>query len=91
MKKLTLEIPDRTRKYGYIYWSKRSQDEVRSFFGQRKTVEVILDGLYIGEKLINFEYCRISIGPGKARNIPDKASEIVLQFRKDGRLEIICQ
>ena len=88
---VSLPIRERCRRFGYVYWPKRVDSAVRNLFGLKQTVDVVLDGLYIGQKKVSFDYRRLSIGPGKARNIPEEATEFHLSFSQDGRLQISCK
>ena len=88
---VTVPILDRSRKYGYLFWQKRKDEEVYKLLGRRRVVDVVLDGQYIGQKKVVLKYRRISIGPGKARGIPRDATDFQHSFDKDGRLQIRCK
>ena len=88
MKRLVIQFSESNRKYGYLHWGYRQDADVREFFGRRKSVSMVLDGLYVGEKSIDEKFRRISIGPAKSRAIPEDITELVLKFSKDGRLQV---
>lgn len=91
MAPLTLPLSERTRKYGYVYWKKALDDDVLRLLADFDTVHVILDGLYIGEKKLDFKNRRFSIGPGKSKLIPSDATVLKLSLLKNGKLNIRCQ
>lgn len=91
MNELRVTIPDRTRKFGYLYWRERQDIDAKTFFGTKTSVPVVLGGLFIGMKSVDFAFRRISLGPNKVRAIPKTATELRLRFNNEGALEITWQ
>ncbi len=88
----TLEIPilERSRKYGYIYWSKNLDAKTNEFFKDVNTVSVVFDGAKLGDKKIDFKNRRISIGWRWTRDLPEKVTEFILT-RNGNNVTVICR
>ena len=41
---LALNINDRIRKYGYIFWTKENDFEIYELLGKRQEIDVVVDG-----------------------------------------------
>lgn len=91
MKIIQIKIADRARKYGYVFWTKELDSEVKSFFGDRATVEVDFEGAALGKKNIDWKNRRISIGWRWTRRL--LRSKKVFRMTFDGRssVRIECQ
>jgi hypothetical protein len=89
---MSIDIPfsNRSRKFGYLYWQKRDDSRVFSFFGDRDAVVIVFQGYLIGEKRIDRKYRRISLGWSKTRKLPESVEKLRLKRLKDGKVEIKC-
>jgi hypothetical protein len=86
-----IPIKDRSRKFGYIYWTKSLDTSAERFFAGRKVVDVVFQGTSIGEKKVDRKNRRVSIGLAKTRVLDESLTHYRLRFIKDGRLQITCQ
>ncbi|MCC3862529.1 hypothetical protein [Pseudemcibacter aquimaris] len=59
---IEIRIAERAIKYGYIYWTKKDDDKVTAEFDAVKEAEVLVNGISLGVKKIDYRYRRISIG-----------------------------
>lgn len=87
---LSLPILNRARKWGYIFWKKENDLDVRNYLKEIDEVNVIFEGKEIGKKRIDWNYRRISIGWKNTRNLAPDKKEFVLTLYKDGRLVVKC-
>jgi hypothetical protein len=88
VKPLSIKLSDSNRKYGYLHWNKKQDSEARLLLSGRSEIAVVLGGLFVGEKGVDYEHRRISIGPAKARSIPLNAKVLHLIVDKDERLQV---
>jgi len=88
---LRVPLSQRARRFGYIFWPQAMDEEVERFFGVLKTVEVVFENSYLGEKRIDRAYRRISVGWRQTRRLPREVSTFRLSFKKDGKLYIACE
>ncbi len=90
---MQLKVPfsERARKYGYIYWQKPMDEKVRRFFESRKRVKVVLNESYLGEKRVDLQYRRISLGWRQTRSLPATTAVFILSFKSDDRLQVRCE
>ena len=88
---LTIEIIDRTRKYGYIFWKKTKDNEVKAFFGNIHKVSVGFENSFLVEKIIDFDHRRFSIGWKNTRALSKSKTKFILSFDDDKKLRILCR
>ena len=88
---LNVPITNRIRKYGYIYWIKEQDDEVKRFLRNVDKIKIWFENSYLGEKKIDWKYRRISIGWSKTRSLPEDARELQLRRRTDGAVMVVCK
>jgi hypothetical protein len=84
-------LTERIRKYGYLYWKRRQDDEISNLLGQRASVDVVFMNADHGRKRIDWQYRRISIGWRWTRALPESKKVLVLKLSKDGTLDIQCR
>jgi hypothetical protein len=89
---MAIEIPisDPSRKYGYVYWPAKLDHEVRHFLGERESLDVIFEEKAVGEKRIDWQHRRISVGWKQTRPLGKKLKTFRLSLSTDGRLRIKC-
>jgi len=90
---MTLELPftECARRWGYLYWNKRIDEKVLSFFGKSKTVEIWWDNSFLGTKRVDWRYRRISIGYRFTRAVSDSVKQFRISPRKDGSFRVVCK
>jgi len=90
---MAIEIPisNRARQYGYIFWAKTMDPEVKKFLGKREKVDVWFEDSNIGTKNVDWKYRRISVGHRQTRRLSAKVSSFQLRFDKKGVLRINCK
>lgn len=92
MKSTQIPLLDRTRKYGYIYWRKENDLEMRNLLGGEKKIEVLIDKTSIGVKNIDWKHRRIPITSSVTRSFPEEASSIMLKLDSGNRLCVmLCE
>lgn len=89
--KLNLPISNRGRKYGYITWTKNEESEVRKFLGDMKRVQVIFEKEDLGEKNIDWNFRRISLGPSQTNRIRRDREEYNLVLSSKTTLKVTCE
>jgi hypothetical protein len=90
---MVLEIPisERAREYGYIFWPYRMDEKVRQFFGDCDGVVVMFEDSNLGEKRIDWEFRRISLGYKQTKGLDESLRVFKLTFLRNGRLQVKCQ
>lgn len=88
---LNLPISGRSRQYGYIFWSKKSEAQMRDLLGRARNVHVFLDGEPLGEKTVDWTYRRISLGWKQTRKLKKSVTQYYLTFGENGRLKVECR
>ena len=88
---LRLPISDRARKYGYIFWKKKEEKQVRKFLGDRNDVDLFFFDEHLGNKRVDWKIRRISVGSKRTRNLPAKFKNFVLKFNAQGEIKMLCQ
>ena len=90
---MSMEIPisDRSRKYGYLFWTKKMEPDVQSFLGKRQKIEIWFEDSYLGEKNIDWTHRRISIGYARTRDLSKKIKSFNLNVDDKGALKIKCK
>ena len=83
-----IAISDRARKYGYIIWPKKQDDEVRGLLNQQETVNVVFNDAELGERRVDWKYRRISVGPSHTRPLRESPSSFRLTCPSTGQLSI---
>ena len=83
-----IAISDRARKYGYVIWPKKQDDEVRGLLNQQETVNVIFNQTEIGERRVDWKYRRISVGPSHTRPLAESLLTFRLTCPESGRLSV---
>lgn len=89
--KVSLPFSPRARQYGYIYWTRADDARMAAFFGDAKSVAVVFNGRPLGEKRIDWQYRRISLGYRQTRNAAADATLFHLSSRTTGALEVKCR
>jgi len=84
-------ITERARRFGYIFWPFRQDQEMATLLGERSAVEVVFMNADHGKKKIDWRYRRISIGWRWTRPLPESKKVFVLKMSKPNTLEIQCR
>lgn len=87
---LKLDIKDRSRKYGYIYWMSKDDCQVRNMLGDLCTINLVFEKADHGEKNIDWNSRRISIGYRWTQRIPQSKKYFVLQMQSKEKLNVRC-
>lgn len=88
---IQIAITDRSKKYGYVFWPRAQDDEMSALLGKRDTVDVVFMNAEHGEKKIDWQYRRISIGWRWIRSLPESKKVFVLKMSTPNKLEIQCR
>jgi len=86
-----VEITQRSRRYGYVFWKSCQDEEMAALLGKREVVEVTFMNAEHGKKKIDWQYRRISIGWRWTRSLPESKRAFILKISKSNRLEIQCR
>lgn len=78
-----LPITKSARQFGYVIWAGKTNAEIQRLLGDRTSVSVNFNGFFIGEKVIDWKYHRISIGYKFTRALPESASVYELNMNND--------
>lgn len=84
---MIITITKSARRFGYVIWSGKMDDEMRALINNRSEVPVIFNGFSVGNKTIDWKYHRFSIGYKFTRALPETAHVYRLEFR-NGVLEV---
>ena len=87
---IRIPISARARKYGYIIWAKKQDEDVRKLLPNQEGVTVVFEDSDLGKKRVDWKYRRISVGPSQTRRLDLRASSFELSSPADGRLEVKC-
>jgi hypothetical protein len=87
---MQIPITERARRFGYLLWSKKMEDEVRALLKERDEVQLIFNGADHGTKNVDWRFRRISIGYRWTRMIPEQKQTYKVTFR-DGALHVECE
>jgi len=91
-KPVSIPIKKSAREYGYIIWSQNEEGQMKDLIGDRETVRLIFRGADHGEKNVDWQYHRISVGYRWTRQIPETAEEYVLNFdENEEELRVSCR
>ena len=90
---MTIDVPisGPARKYGYVYWPARIDDRLRRLLGERESIDVIFEERAVGEKRIDWQHRRFSVGWKQTRPLAKELKAFRLTIGLDGRLRIRCQ
>ena len=88
---IEIQISERSREYGYVFWDKKSDELVDKFLDQKEVVEVWFKNSYLGKKKIDRKYRRISIGYRNTRALPLQYTKFILEIDQSGALKISCK
>jgi hypothetical protein len=91
MSSISIPIAERSRKYGYIYWTSDLDVPVKNFLGDVSAVKLYFEGADHGKKKVDWQYRRISVGPRWTRKIPQGLSKFVLTWKDNRVLSVICR
>lgn len=89
-KKPTVEIPisNIARRYGYIIWRKRQDEEVQTIIGDRESINLKIDGKLQENKRIDRKKRRIGITYTLTRKLPENVSTFILTKIKSGTVSV---
>lgn len=85
---MEIEISERARRFGYIFWSKKNDEAVEKFLRKTEAVEVWFNDSRLGKKRVDWRHRRISIGYKQTRDMPVGASVFCLKFANNMTLKI---
>ena len=78
-KKLIIPLSNTGRKYWYITWKKKYDDEMKIVFGKRSFVNLKFDNSYQKRKAIDWKRKRIAITWTLTRNLSENIKKIVIE------------
>ena len=84
---MNLPITKSARRFGYVIWSERRNNEVNAILGDIDSVHVVFNGFDLGEKRVDWKYHRISLGYKLTRALPEQHDTFALSSVK-GHLEV---
>lgn len=76
---MIVPISPRGRKYGYVIWSSKLDQQMLSALGTTTSMEVTFNGKYLGKKNIDWSSRRISLGASQTRALPENAKDFILE------------
>ena len=85
---IALNISDRARKYGYIFWKRENDFDIYELLGKREKIDIILDGKNLGTKKIDRKNRRISITMNITRRFPPDKENMILTIDNKNRLNV---
>ena len=88
MRQVLVPISKRARRFGYLFWPRRMEADIRSLLGAADEIGVEYCGNKQGTKKIDWKYARISIGQRQTRAIPEDERFFVLSRPDPGVLSI---
>ena len=91
MPKITIPITVRSRRYGYIYWSAKTDERIEAFLGSKESARLMFQGADHGLKKIDYKYRRISIGWKWTRQLPESVEDFVLSWKDNKTLDVVCR
>lgn len=77
---MIVPISDRARKYGYLFWPKVADADMRALLADAPSVEVLFDGQDLGTKKVDWKNRRISVGPLRTRTMSESAETFSLAY-----------
>jgi len=77
--KLIIPLSITGRKYGYITWRKKYDDNIKALIGNSSYVDLKFDNSYQKKKTIDWKQRRIGITWTLTRNLSKKVSNIVIE------------
>lgn len=86
---MKIKITKGARKYGYIIWSKKNNEEMKKLLNNCISLQIQFNGLNIGEKPVDWKYYRISLGYKFTRALPQDIKYFNLTMH-NGILEVLC-
>ncbi|WP_028130619.1 hypothetical protein [Selenomonas sp. AE3005] len=85
---MKLKIAKSARKFGYLIWNNKTNDDMEKLLSEKSYVQVILNGFNLGKKHIDRKYYRISLGYKFTRSLPSEHDTFNISLRND-YLEVI--
>ena len=76
------------RKYGYITWRKRQDNEIKDFLGKKKFINLHYDNDVLNNKNIDWNRRRIPITYTVTRSVPQSAKMIKIQRFKGNKYRL---
>ncbi len=86
-----IEITERARKYGYVFWKTHQDGDMSVLLGKRDRVDVVFMKADHGNKKIDWKNRRISVGWRWTRSLTESKKIFVLKMSKSNKLEIKCR
>ena len=86
-----VKITERARRFGYVFWTFRQDDEMAKLLGDRNAVDLVFMNASHGHKNVDRRYRRISIGARWTKPLPESKKVFVLKMLKPNTLEIQCR
>lgn len=80
---MNLEITKSARQFGYVIWNGKQENRVRALIGDVESIDISFNGIYIGQKKVDWKYHRISIGYKFTRGLPASANTYLLKFENN--------
>ena len=89
MKELIIPITETARRFGYIMWQSRLDDQVRAFLGQVAQVHLSFMRTDLVTKNVDWKHRRISVGYRLTRSLPEEKSQYRLTFSQEDNKLIV--
>ena len=87
---MIIPISKRAKEYGYVIWHRTQDAEVKTLLSDKTSFRVFLQGSDRGQKNVDWNNRRISLGYKWTRQIPDNLENDPLKVR-GAELHITCQ
>jgi len=91
MSKVLIPISERSRKYGYLYWTRTLDDVMENLLHGATSVNLVFEKSEHGRKNMDWKNRRISIGWRWTRLLPAAMSNFVLVFEPKDTLKVVCR
>lgn len=87
---LNIEITNRARKYGYIFWKKSADEEMRALLNDTSKIKLWFNKSYLGKKNVDWKHRRISLGWKQTRKLESRLKTFSMKLNEKNNLVIIC-
>lgn len=93
MDNMLVPISSSARQFGYVIWKSNLNEQMRTFLNNASHVHLIFQGADLGEKRVDWQYRRISIGYRWTRRLDEDISQYIMTFskREGNKLAVECK
>ncbi len=88
---ISVAISLRSRKWGYVFWPKNQESEVRKLFASADYVNIKIPIEPPKRMRIQWRYCRVFIGTTWSRRIPESHTTFHMTRTCSGTIEVISR